>query len=149
MEPVTNEKTSQVNSSHIVHIQWHFSALWKQTENANSEVKIKLHLAALMNRHSWLYNICFANVLSLSLLFCRWQDLTAWMTSPNTATTCSLTKAPSQRHGPQMITLLTPTTCSTCTPTSWCSTTCASKYCTSVHATTLQKVPQYFYSIQH
>ena len=63
--------------------------------------------------------------------------MTAWMTSPNTATTCSLTKAPSRRRGPQMIILPTPTTCSTCTPTSWCSTTYASK---SVHATTLQKV---------
>lgn len=57
--------------------------------------------------------------------------------SPNTATTCFLTKARGLKPGLQTTTLLTPTTCSTCMPTSWCSTTCASKSCRLIHASKL------------
>lgn len=82
---------------------------------------------------------------NMYMLCARWPGLTAWMMSPNTATTCSLTKAQSPRCGHQRTTHLTLTTCSTCMPTSWCSTTCASKFCTFIHATRTSpqlKMPQ-------
>lgn len=96
----------------------------------------KLH-DAMMLKHMDSCVTFVSQIRWYSLLFSRWQGLTVWMMNPNTVTTCSLTKAQSLKRGSQMITLPTPTTSSTCMPTSWCWTTCASKSYMPLHETSV------------